>query len=36
MNAELVRIVDSISRDKNLDKEAVYFDLEQAMVSAVR
>jgi transcription termination/antitermination protein NusA len=36
MNAELVRIVDSISRDKNIDKEEVFYDLEQAMMSAVR
>ncbi|UCD27743.1 MAG: transcription termination/antitermination protein NusA, partial [Planctomycetota bacterium] len=36
MNAELVRIVDSISRDKNIDKESVFVDLEQAMMSAVR
>lgn len=36
MNAELVRIVDSIARDKNIEKEEVYGDLEQAMISAVR
>ncbi len=36
MNAELVRIVDSIARDKNIEKDAVFADLEQAMVSAVR
>jgi N utilization substance protein A len=36
MNAELVRIVDSISRDKNIEKEEVFYDLEQAMMSAVR
>ncbi|HSW44291.1 MAG TPA: transcription termination factor NusA [Phycisphaerae bacterium] len=36
MNAELVRIVDSIARDKNIEKDAVYTDLEQAMISAVR
>ncbi|MHC4441427.1 MAG: transcription termination factor NusA [Planctomycetota bacterium] len=36
MNAELIRIVDSISRDKNIDKESVFTDLEQAMMSAVR
>jgi len=36
MNAELIRIVDSISRDKNIEKESVLFDLEQAMISAVR
>ena len=36
MNAELVRIVDGIARDKNIDKEAVLVDLEQAMISAIR
>ena len=36
MNAELVRIVDSIARDKNIEKDAVFVDLEQAMISAVR
>ena len=36
MNADLVRIVDSIARDKNIDKELVFSDLEQAMISAVR
>ena len=36
MNADLVRFVDSISRDKNIDKESIYLDLEAAMVSAVR
>lgn len=36
MNTELVRIVDSISRDKKIDKEDVFVDLEQAMVSAIR
>ncbi len=36
MNADLVRIVDSISRDKNIEKDEVFADLEQAMISAVR
>ena len=36
MNAELIRIVDGIARDKNIEKESVLFDLEQAMISAVR
>jgi transcription termination/antitermination protein NusA len=36
MNAELVRIVDSIARDKNIEKDSVFSDLEQAMISAVR
>ncbi len=31
-----MRIVDSISRDKNIDKESVLVDLELAMVSAIR
>ena len=35
MNGDLVRFVDSISRDKNIDKESIYLDLEAAMVSAV-
>ncbi|MCG3138700.1 MAG: hypothetical protein HJJLKODD_02568 [Phycisphaerae bacterium] len=34
MNAELLRIVDAISRDKNIEKEAVFHDLELAMISA--
>jgi len=36
MNAELVRIVDSIARDKKIEKDSVFVDLEQAMISAVR
>jgi len=36
MNTELVRIVDNIARDKNIDKESLFVDLEEAMVSAVR
>jgi len=36
MNPELIRIVDNIARDKNIDKESVFVDLEEAMVSAVR
>jgi len=36
MTSELVRIVDAISRDKNIDKENVFVDLEAAMVSAAR
>jgi N utilization substance protein A len=36
MNADLIRIVDGIARDKNIEKESVFFDLEQAMISAVR
>ena len=36
MNQELVRIVDNIARDKNIDRESVFADLEEAMVSAAR
>ena len=36
MNQELVRIVDNIARDRNIDKESIFVDLEEAMVSAVR
>jgi N utilization substance protein A len=36
MNQELLRIVDNIARDKNIDKESIFTDLESAMVSAVR
>jgi N utilization substance protein A len=36
MNQDLLRIVDSIARDKNIDKESIFQDLESAMVSAVR
>jgi transcription termination/antitermination protein NusA len=35
-NAELIRLVDAISRDRNVDKESLYRDIEQAMVSAAR
>ncbi len=33
---EMLRLIDSISRDRNVDKEALLTDLEQAMVSAAR
>lgn len=36
MNTDLLRIVDSISRDKNIEKESVFQDLEAAMISAAR
>ncbi|UCG46584.1 MAG: transcription termination factor NusA [Phycisphaerales bacterium] len=36
MNQELLRIVENIARDKNIDKESIYTDLEEAMVSAAR
>src|ERR1700722_16418622 len=35
-NAELIRIVDSIARDKNIEREQVYTDVEQAIASALR
>ena len=36
MNQELLRIVDSIARDKSIDKGVVFEDLEAAMLSAIR
>jgi len=33
---EMLRIIDSIARDRNVDKEALFFDIEQAMISAAR
>jgi N utilization substance protein A len=36
MNPELIRIVDGLARDKNIDKELVLGDLEAAMESAIR
>jgi len=36
MNQELLRIVENIARDKNIDRESIILDLEAAMVSAVR
>ncbi|MHC4721036.1 MAG: NusA N-terminal domain-containing protein [Planctomycetota bacterium] len=36
MSQELIRIVDNIARDKNIDKESVFADLEEAMISAAR
>ena len=36
MNTDLIRFIDSISRDKSIDKESVFADLEAAMVSAAR
>ena len=36
MNSDLIRFVDSISRDKNIDKESIFGDLEAAMISAAR
>ena len=36
MSQELLRIVENIARDKNIDKESIFVDLEEAMVSAAR
>ncbi len=36
MNQELLRIVENIARDKNIDRELIFIDLEEAMVSAAR
>ncbi len=36
MNSDLTRFVDSISRDKSIDKESVYLDLEAAILSALK
>ncbi|MCK4603063.1 MAG: transcription termination/antitermination protein NusA, partial [Phycisphaerae bacterium] len=36
MNQELLRVVDSVARDKNINKETVFEDLEAAMLSAIR
>lgn len=36
MNQELLRIVEGIARDKNIDRDVVFQDLEAAMVSAIR
>jgi len=36
MNQELLRIVDGLARDKNIDPETVFEDLEAAMFSAIR
>jgi len=36
MNQDLLRIIDSICRDKNIDRDGFMADLENAMVSAIR
>ncbi|MFO0784131.1 MAG: transcription termination factor NusA [Phycisphaerales bacterium] len=36
MNHETLRILDSIARDRNIDRELLLHDLEQAMISAAR
>ena len=35
-NPELMRNVDSISREKNIEKEQIYSDIEQAIASGLR
>src|SRR5512141_2527667 len=35
-NPELLRIVDGIARDKNIERDQVYTDIEQAIASALR
>jgi N utilization substance protein A len=35
-NADLMRIVDGIARDKNIEKEQIYTDIEQAVASGLR
>ncbi|MEM7681038.1 MAG: transcription termination factor NusA [Planctomycetota bacterium] len=35
-SSEMLRLIDSIARDRNVDKELLFEDLEQAMVSAAR
>ena len=36
MSQELLRIVDNIARDKNIERESIFVDLEEAMISAAR
>ena len=36
MNSELIRIVENIARDKNIEVESIFVDLEEAMISAAR
>ncbi|MHC4645219.1 MAG: transcription termination factor NusA [Planctomycetota bacterium] len=36
MSQDLLRIVDNIARDKNIGRESIFADLEEAMVSAIR
>jgi len=36
MNQELLRIVDGIARDKNIEREQIYTDIEQSIASALR
>ena len=36
MNAELIRIIDTIARDRGIEREAVFLDIEQAIASGLR
>ena len=36
MNQELIRIVDGIARDKNIERDQIYNDIEQAVASGLR
>src|SRR6185295_5896491 len=36
MNQELIRIVNGIARDKNIEREQIYTDIEQAIASGLR
>ncbi len=36
MNQELIRIVDGIARDKNIEREQIYTNIEQSIASALR
>ena len=36
MNPDLIRIIDSISRDKNIDRDSLIADIEAAMAGAIR
>lgn len=36
MNAELIRIVDGIARDRNIERDLIYADIEQAIASGLR
>jgi N utilization substance protein A len=36
MNSELIRIVDGIARDKNIEREQIYSNIEQAIASGLR
>ncbi|MFP4104484.1 MAG: transcription termination factor NusA [Phycisphaerae bacterium] len=36
MNQELIRLIDGLAREKNIDREVIFEDLEAAMLSAIR